>query len=181
MSLEEKKKAEKKFEESGMSENLIKFIYETSHYHAWVKNSDNFEERYNFGLQDIRTEEVDINIHYSAKIEYLTVANYKNNKIKFGNKTYYVSFPDGDSANYEVILFYIENKLIVHAEYSRNDEAYSYKDFSFSSLEEFHYNSEFEKILIEMSKDIDDLKIKIKKLDKLKEEDKYKGKFSFDE
>jgi hypothetical protein len=109
MSLDEKNKAEKIFDESGMSSNLIKFIYETNYYHSWVKNSEDFEERYNFGLQDIRTEVVDINIHYSANIEYLTLAKYKNKNIKFGNKTYYVSFPDGESAVYEVILFYIED------------------------------------------------------------------------
>jgi hypothetical protein len=181
MSLEEKKKAEIKFEKSGMSMNLIKFINSTEHYHAWVKNSNDFEELYNFGLQDIRTEKVDIDIYYNEKIEYLTVANYKNIKIKFGNKSYYVSYPDGDGASSEVVLFYIEDKLIVHAKYSRNDEAYSYKDFGFYSLEEFHYTIEFEKMLSEMSKDIDDLAIKNKKLDKLKEEEKYKGKFSFDD
>jgi hypothetical protein len=179
MSLDEKNKAEKIFDESGMSSNLIKFIYETNYYHSWVKNSEDFEERYNFGLQDIRTEVVDINIHYSANIEYLTLAKYKNKNIKFGNKTYYVSFPDGESAVYEVILFYIEDKLIVHAKYSRNRDAYSYKDYKFSSLEEFHYTNEFENMLSEMSKDIDDLKIKVNKLEKIKEEEKYKGKFSF--
>jgi hypothetical protein len=34
-------------------------------------------------------------------------------------------------------------------------------------------------MLSEMSKDIDDLKIKVNKLEKIKEEEKYKGKFSF--
>lgn len=175
MSLEEKKKAEIKFEESGMSKNLIKFSNKAKHYHAWVKNSKDFEKLHNFGLQDIRTEEVDIDVNYNTKIKYLTVANYKNIKIKFGNEFYAESYPGGGGI-YEDVLFYIEDKLIVHAKYSRDDEV-----FRFYSLEEFHYTIEFEKMLSEMSKDIDDLAIKNKKLDKLKEEEKYKNKFSFDD
>ena len=179
MSIEEKKNAEKKFRDSGMSKNLIKFILETKHYSAWVKNSAEFEDRYNFGLKNITTEKVEIKISYSEKIDYLTVATYKDKRIKFGNGNYSFTFPDGEYSYYKVVQFYIDDKLIVHGEYLEiSDDPIIASDYEFLSLEEFHYTSEFENLIKDMCKDIDEFIFKRRKLDIQKIEDSYKGKFT---
>ena len=146
MSLD-KIKLVKKFEDSGISTNLIKFFYYSQRCRKWVKNENVLEERNNFGLQDIsvekveRNEDVDRDINLSDVIDSLTVANYKNKKIKFGSNHSF--FNENIS-----VVFFIEEKLVISATYNSKDGyGYHYKFHTLSYLEEFHYSIELEKML----------------------------------
>ena len=174
-------KSVNKFKDSGISTNLIKFIYYSQNCREWVKSENVLEERYNFGLQDIsvekveRNEDVDRHIYLSDMIDSLTVSLYKNKKIKFGSNR---KFPSENIS----VLFYIEEKLVVNASYDCQEQGYGYlyKKYELGYLEEFHYSIELEKMLSEISKDIDKLRFKVEQMDKLKKEEEDKKKFTFD-
>jgi hypothetical protein len=179
MSTEDQKKAENLFKESGMADNLIKIVLESKHYHAWVLSQDEFNKKWDLGLKNISREEVDVEVNYNTKIKYLTKATHQETNIKFGNQRYSINGED-DYLTYEAVLFYINNQLVINAKYTVNDDGYIPQNYYFSNLEEFHYSKELENILIDINKDIETQKANIKQLEKIQEENKYKGKFTFE-
>jgi hypothetical protein len=82
-----------------------------------------------------------------------------------------------DESRYEVVAFFINDRLIVHAKYEEYED-YSSDGYRFNSLEEFHKTKEFETLILDMCGEIDKLKVRNQKLANQMEEEKYRGKFT---
>jgi len=178
---DQKKKAKSFLEINGISKLLINAYLEIQHYGSWVINQKNKD--WNIGLTKIKNEKLN-SIKIKQRDPYsidLVSAQLLDIDFKIGGYRYSISAPFGDDYwIYQVVLFYIGDKLVIEAEYEDTGRDYSLpSDYKLVSVEEFHNQPE---IMILLS-EIDRLIVYKEKAEEQKEidklEEKYKDKFTF--
>jgi hypothetical protein len=170
------KKANQQFKEKKLDTSLSTIYDETRHYCSWKHNSDDFEVKWNFGLKNISSEMVDIEISSEINIEELLIAEYENTKFKIGGNLVF-----SELGNFYHIVLFLNEKIVVHAIYNYDMD---YREYTFKSLEEFHYSKELEDFLIITSQKIKLFQHQQKQMLKneilKKNDDKSEGKFTLD-
>lgn len=172
-SLELKNKSEQFFKKKGLDKALVEFYDFAQHFSSWKKEK-NFEEYYNVGLKNINRQSDE-----SGYTEDFTHAEFQGTAFKYGGKTKCDCY-DGSVCWWMDLIFYLEDNLVIAARYYKSGASDYVRpvDFSFSSLEEFHYSENLETLLLNLQDAIQKQKIRQEVIDGQQKNDQYKGKFT---
>jgi hypothetical protein len=151
----------------------------TKHFVAWSQRDD-FDECLNVGVKNVKGIERSIDISYLKEDAKFICGEISGVNFQLGGVTDYSSMPDGDSFITTNIALFIDDKRVLAARYTMDrDEAYFADDYSLLSVEEFHSNDSIEPLLLALNEGKKEQERKSKERERLENEQKYKGKFSF--
>jgi len=158
---------------------LIEAYLTTKHFVAWSQRED-FEECWNVGIRSLKGVRRNIDVSYIRQETEFVSGEFNEINFQLGGVNDYSSMPDGDSFNTTNIALFIDSKRVLAVRYvMKNYEAYSPQDYSLLSVEEFHNHPSIEPLLGGIHFEKLQQEIKRKEREKIEEEKKYAGKFTF--
>ncbi len=151
----------------------------TKHFVAWSVRDD-FDESWNVGIKNVKGVKRNIDVSYiNEETEFLT-GEFNGIYFELGGVTNYSSMPDGDSFITTNLSLFIGDKRVLAVRYTIDrDEAYFFDGYSLLSVEEFHNHQSIDSLLNSIRLGKLEQERKSKERDRLKNEKKYDGKFSF--
>jgi hypothetical protein len=174
-----KEKAKKLMIERKWDILLMDAYLTTQHFFSWSERED-FDGRWNVGITKIKGIKRSIDVSYIKEDTEFVCGEIRGIKFQLGGVTDYSSMPDGDAFITTNVSLFIDEKCVLAVRYTMDrDEAYSSQDYSILSVEEFHKNDSIEPLLMAIRDGKNEQENKIKELERLHNEKKYEGKFSF--
>lgn len=158
---------------------LIDAYLTTKNFVAWSER-ENFYGRFNVGITNIKGIKRSIDVSYIKDDTEFICGEIKGIKFQLGGVTHHSTMPDGDAFITTNLSLFIDEKCVLAVRYTMDrDKAYSYDDYSILSVEEFHKNDSIEPLLIAIRDGKNEQESKSKELERIDNEKKYEGKFSF--
>ena len=151
----------------------------TKHFVAWSQRDD-FDECWNVGVSNVKGVTRSIDVSYIKDDAEFICGEIRGIKFQLGGVTDYSSMPDGDTFITANISLFIDEIRVLAVRYTMDrDEAYFAEDYSILSVEEFHRNDSIEPLLMAIKEGKKEQERKSKDRERVENEKKYDGKFSF--
>jgi hypothetical protein len=180
MNIDEIKESARNFiVDKGWDLLLMEAYLTTRHFIAW-SDRDDFQERWNIGVKNIYgvTRPVDIG-YVNDEAEFLC-GEIAGINFQLGGVMDYDSMPDGDSFNTANISLFVEGRRVMAVRYTFSSlDTYFAEDYRIFCVEEFHNDEIIGRLLFSLHNGKIEQEKRGVELDRIKEEEKYRGKFSF--
>ena len=158
---------------------LMDVYLTTQHFVSW-SSRDDFDECWNVGVKNIKGIKRNIDISYIKEETEFLAGEINDIYFEIGGVINFSSLPDGDSFITTNLSLIIDDKRVLAVRYtSDRDEAYFPEDYSLLSVEEFHNNQSIDLLFNAIRSGKLEQERKSKERDKLENEKKYEGKFTF--
>ena len=173
-----KTKAKNLMIENKWDDLLIDAFLTTKHFVAWSKRDD-FDECWNVGIKNVKGVQRNIDVSYiNDETEFLS-GELNGIHFQLGGVIQYLSMPDGDSFVTENLSLFIDDKRVIAVQYIMKGDGILPDDYSLFSVEEFHNHQSIEPLLSGIRVGKLEQKQKSRERERIENETKYQGKFSF--